>query len=160
KGKYVVIEGNTRVTVLRMQRNRLDAEKATLDRAKTSKKSHTPEAVKALKEQIARLEQIKTDTLVLRAQEVDAANADQLEGTLPHRHSVRHINHARPWSPYATNLYLLDEYRKLHKKKHDELPTQLDDELVKEVANMVSLAKTTARRNLQSAAAFSNFKLR
>lgn len=160
KGKYVVIEGNTRVTVLRMLRERLDAAKATLARAKTSKKGHTPEAVEALKEQIARLELIQADTVVLRASEVDAADSEELEEILPHLHSVRHINHARSWSPYATSLYLFDEYRKLHKKRHGKLPTQLDDDLVEQVANLVSLTKTKARRNLQSAAAYSNFKLR
>jgi hypothetical protein len=78
-----------------------------------------------------------------------------------HLHSVRHINHAQQWHPYATNLYLLDEYRKLHRKKYPGTPlTKLDDELVKQVANLVALSPTMARRNLQSAAAYSNFKLR
>jgi hypothetical protein len=161
KGKYVVIEGNTRVTVLRMLRARLDAEKETLERASRAKKGHTPEAVQTLREQITHLEKIKADTLKIQAWEVDAATSAQLEDILPHLHSVRHINHAKQWSPYATNLYLLDEYRKLHRKKYPNKPlTKLDDDLVKQVANLVSLSRVTARRNLQSAAAYSNFKLR
>ena len=113
RGKYVVIEGNTRVTVLRMLRARLEGEKDSLERASRAKKGHTPEAVESLKAQIAVLEQIVKDTLKIRALVVNASTSAELEEILPHLHNVRHINHAKQWSPYATNLYLLDEYRTL-----------------------------------------------
>lgn len=161
KGKYVVIEGNTRVTVLRILRARLKPEKETLERASRAKKGHTPEAVEALRAEIASLEQIVKDTRKIRAIVVDAANSSQLQEILPHVHSVRHINHAKDWGPFAENLYLLDEYRRLHRKKYSGKPlTSLDEDLVKQVAELVSLSRTKARHNLKSAAAFSSFKLR
>lgn len=161
KGKYVVLEGNTRTTVLQKLRNRLEAERNKLEKAEKAKRGHTLESLQALRDLITHLEKIKKDTTYIHALEVNAKTPEELEEILPHLHSVRHINHAKQWSPYATNLYMLEEYRKLHRRKFPGKPlTTLDDDLVKEVAAMMSLSAIKTRRNLQSASAFSNFKLR
>ena len=161
KDQYVVIEGNTRTTVLRKLRSRLEAERNKLTRIEKSKKGYSPEAVEQLRNLVDHLEKVKKDTTRIHAMVVNAATTEELEAILPSLHSVRHINHANPWSPYATNLYMLEEYRKLHRRRYPgKLLTKLEDDLVKQVADMVSTSVIKARRNLQAACAFSGFKVR
>jgi hypothetical protein len=67
---------------------------------------------------VNRLGKLRTVTANIQVRVVNAATSAELGDILPHLHSARHINHAKQWSPYATNLGMLDEYRKLRRKKH------------------------------------------
>jgi hypothetical protein len=161
KGHYIVLEGNTRTVVLRRIRDRLEKEKAKLERMNERKKSY---AAKDLDEQgqiVNQLDQIVKDTDQLTVYPVDAKTPEELEEKLPRLMGVRHITHAQQWSPYALNLYILSLYRRMFYEKHKaDTDLKLEDDLIKKVAAEVSLPQTKTRRNIQSASAFSHFKRR
>jgi hypothetical protein len=76
----VVIEGNTRTTVLRGLRVRLERE------------------IQAVREVVNRLGKLRTVTANIQVRVVNAATSAELGDILPHLHSARHINHAKQWS--------------------------------------------------------------
>ncbi len=159
KGHYIVVEGNTRVSVLRSIRGpRLEREKAKL--SKFTKGSKMPaEEIKQQQLHVERLEAIFNDTDRLQVYPVNAATAAELEEKLPRLLGVRHITHARQWGPYATNLYITSLYERLFRDQYgDEEPLRLEQHLIARVASMVSLGETKTRRNIQAASAFSHFK--
>jgi len=161
KGHYIVLEGNTRTVVLRRIRDRLEKERAKLERMNERKKSY---AAKDLDEQgqvVNQLDQIVKDTDQLTVYPVDAKTPEELEEKLPRLMGVRHITHAQQWSPYALNLYILSLYRRMFYEKHKAgTNLKLEDDMIKNVAAEVSLPQTKTRRNIQAAAAFSHFKRR
>jgi hypothetical protein len=155
---YVVVEGNTRVSVLRNIRNiRLARERGKLE--KFLKGKTPPEELKQQQERVTRLESIVKDTDKLLVYPVNAKTPDELEEKLPRLLGVRHIMHARQWGPYATNLYITSLYRRLFQDQYgDDEPLRLEQHLISRVAAMVSLGDTRTRRNIQSASAFDHFK--
>lgn len=156
-GSYVVVEGNTRTVALRALRGeRLERERKKLEKVK---KSRFGEEVKIQEETVRRLEEIVERTNMLRVFPVAASTVGELQAILPRLLGVRHISHAKEWKPYATNLYILSLYEGLFRKRHGEkTDLRLEDDLVKSVADMVSLGDTKTRRNIQAASAFSHFK--
>lgn len=161
KGHYIVLEGNTRTVVLRRIREKLEKEKAKLERMNEKKKSYAAKELEEQRQVINQLEQIVQDTDQLTVYPVDAKTPDELEEKLPRLMGVRHITHAQQWSPYALNLYILSLYRRMFYEKHKPgTDLKLEDDLIKEVAAEVSLPPTKTRRNIQAASAFSHFKRR
>jgi hypothetical protein len=161
KGHYIVLEGNTRTVVLRRIRDRLDKERAKLERMTERKKSYAAKDLDEQGEVVNQLEQIVKDTDQLTVYPVDAKTPEELEEKLPRLMGVRHITHAQQWSPYALNLYILSLYRRMFYEKHKAgTDLKLEDDLIKKVAAEVSLPSTKTRRNIQAASAFSHFKRR
>ncbi|HEV2801103.1 MAG TPA: hypothetical protein VGW12_11430 [Pyrinomonadaceae bacterium] len=159
KGRYIVVEGNTRTTVLRKLRTKLESRQLKLDKIKSKKKGFSARDVSDLEKEVAKLRQIVADTEDLTVYPVNAKNAEELEEKLPRLLGVRHITHAQQWSPYATNLYILSLYQRLFTDRYgDDAELTLEDDLIKDVSAMVSLNETKARRNIQAASAFSHFK--
>jgi hypothetical protein len=156
---HIVVEGNTRVSVLRSIRGaRLERERAKLEKFNKGGKV-PPEELKQQRQLVAQLEGIAKDTDKLVVYPVKAATLQELEEKLPRLLGVRHIMHARPWSPYATNLYILSLYERVFHEQHgEEEALRLEQHLIARVASMVSLGETKTRRNLQAASAFSHFK--
>lgn len=161
KGYYVVVEGNTRTVALRYLRGeRLDRERKMLDKLKGTSTS-AKHVVQAQESLVASLEGIVAATNALQVFPFAANSPEELEQKLPRLLGVRHIAHAQQWQPYATNLYILSLYERLFREKHGKGKTLvLEAPLLKEVANMVSRSDTTARKNIQAAAAYSDFKRR
>lgn len=161
KGYYIVVEGNTRtVTLRRLRGERLEQERKTLAKLQASGNAakHVKEAQEKL---VASLEIIVANTNELQVFPFAADTAEELERRLPRLLGVRHIAHVQQWQPYATNLYILSLYEKLFRERYGkDKELVLETPLVKEVANMVSRKDTVTRRNIQSAAAFSDFKRR
>ena len=90
---------------------------------------------------------------------MNAASIEELEEKLPRLLGVRHITHARQWGPYATNLYITSLYERLFRERHGEDdPLRLEQDLIAQVAAMVSLGDTKTRRNIQAALSFGHFK--
>jgi hypothetical protein len=158
-GHYIVVEGNTRTVALRALRgDRLDRERKKLEKIKKSK---TPfaEELKEQTELVDQLEAIVAATAQLRVFPVAAKTVEELLDRLPRLLGVRHINHSQPWKPYATNLYILSLYERLFRQRHGDKPSlRLEQDLISEVAKLVSLGETKTRRNIQAASAFTHFK--
>lgn len=156
---YIVVEGNTRVSVLRNVRGpRIERERAKLD--KFTKGGKMPaEEIKQQQRHVEQLETIIKDTDNLTVYPVVATSTAELEEKLPRLLGVRHITHARQWGPYATNLYITSLYERLFRERYgSEVPLRLEHDLVGGVASMVSLGETKTRRNIQAASAFGHFK--
>ena len=160
-GHYVVVEGNTRTAVLRRLRGtRLPREEARLQRM--TDRSRTPrEELREQEEQVTRIRRVIADTELLSVFPVRAETPADLETVLPKLLGVRHVSHARQWTPYATNRYMLSLYERRFYARHgrDE-PLRLEQDLVRSVAELLSLGTTKARRNIQAASAFDHFRTR
>jgi hypothetical protein len=158
-GHYIVVEGNTRTAVLRTIRNPvIQRERKKLERL--TKGGKVPaEEIRQQEQLIARLEGVIAATESLVVYPVIAATAAELEEKLPRLLGVRHITHAKQWTPYATNLYITSLYDRLfHDKFGEDEALRLVPSLITEVSAMVSLGDTKTRRNIQAASAFGHFK--
>lgn len=158
-GHYIVVEGNTRTVALRALRGeRLEREQKKLEKLRKSP-SRFAEELKVQEQTVERLEDVAARTTMLRVFPVAANSVEELQAILPRLLGVRHISHAREWKPYATNLYILSLYEKLFRGRHGEKGAlRLEDDLVNQVGNMMSLGGTKTRRNIQAASAFTHFK--
>lgn len=158
-GHHIVVEGNTRTVALRALRGeRLDRERKKLEKLKKTP-TRFGEELRLQQDMVDRLEKIVSQTDQLRVFPVAAKSVEELQAILPRLLGVRHISHAREWKPYATNLYILSLYERLFRARHgDKIPLRLEDDLINQVASMVSLGGTKARRNIQAASAFTHFK--
>ncbi len=158
KGYFVVVEGNTRTVALReLRTSRLDRERKKLEKIK--KAPGMAEELKEQEETVQRIEDVVASTEMLRVFPVTAKTVEQLQSVLPRLLGVRHITHAHEWKPYATNLYILSLYNRLFRQRHgDKVKLALEDDLVRAVAEMVSLDVGKTRRNIQAASAFTYFK--
>lgn len=158
-GHFIVVEGNTRTVALRgIRGERLDRERKKLDKISKSK---TPfaEELKEQTELVQQLEHVVAATDNLKVYPVAAQSTQELMDRLPRLLGVRHINHAQPWKPYATNLYMLSLYERLFRQRYGDKPSlRIEQDLIAEVAKMVSLGETKTRRNIQAASAFTHFK--
>lgn len=156
---HIVVEGNTRISVLRNIRGlRLEREKAKL--AKFTKGGKLPaNEIKQQQRLVEQLEAITQDTDKLQVYPVVASTTAELEAKLPRLLGVRHISHAKQWGPYATNLYITSLYdRVFHERYGEKEELRLENDLIARVAAMVSLKPTKTRRNIQAASAFGRFK--
>jgi hypothetical protein len=158
-GHHIVVEGNTRTVALRALRGeRLDRERKKLEKLKKTP-TRFGEELRLQQDVVDRLEKIVSQTDQLRVFPVAAKSVEELQAILPRLLGVRHISHAREWKPYATNLYILSLYERLFRGRHGEkIALRLEDDLINQVASMVSLGGTKARRNIQAASAFTHFK--
>jgi hypothetical protein len=158
-GHYIVVEGNTRTVALRALRGgRLERERKKLEKLKKTP-TRFEEELRIQQGLVDRLETIANQTDQLRVFPVAAKSVEELQAILPRLLGVRHISHAQDWKPYATNLYILQLYERLFRARHgDKGSLRLEDDLINEVASMVSLGSTKTRRNIQAASAFTHFK--
>lgn len=158
RGWYVVVEGNTRTAVLRRIRDRLNRLREKLARVKRSPRSYAAHEVDEIEREIERLEQIVSDTEQIQVSPVNAETVEELQAVLPRLLGVRHIQHAKQWTPYAQDLYLLSLYDALWRHERPGKPLALEKELLQRVGDIISLSEGDTRRAIQAAAAFSHFK--
>ena len=153
---HVVVEGNTRISVLRSIRTRLPKEQAKLDRMK--KGSFPPPEIQRQGDLIEHIKALIEATDVLRVVPVNAKSVSDLLAKLPRLLGVRHIKPARQWTPYATNLYIIKLYEKAFARLYGQKKVTLDDEALDEVARQVPLKHEEIRKSIQAAYAFGHFK--
>jgi len=155
EGRYLVVEGNTRVVALRTIRRTFEDETMRLLRAQ--------ERGDARGEAQAR-ERLKRHEAVVRASEkievhrVKAKDAAEIAERLPRLLGVRHLSHAQNWRSSAVNLYLLALYREAWSDLNGDAPLSLDEDLLVRVTQSTSVSVWRARRGVQTAAAFLHFK--
>jgi hypothetical protein len=160
KGKYIILEGNTRKTALnQIRENRFPREKKKLERISKNAKGFATKDLKDQEGLVTKISDVIDETAELDVLVVDARNTKELEEKLPRLLAVRHVSHAKEWSPYALNLYILSLYERLFIERYKSLEDlRLEADLIRQVSDMVSLSYTKTRRNLQAASAFSKFK--
>ncbi len=156
-GRYLVVEGNTRVVALRTIRKAWEEETARLLRAQARGDARA-EALATQK--LARSEAVVRASERLEVQPVRAASPAELAERLPSLLGVRHLSHAQNWRASAVNLYLLALYREAFVERRGQEPLSLDDELLARVAQSTAVSPWRARRGVQTASAFLHFKAR
>lgn len=154
---HIVVEGNTRVSLLKRLPERLEREKKKLDRlikAGGPQSQITPQSVL-----ISKIEQLMADTQKVTVVPVVASDAEELRTKLPRLLGVRHVVPAKGWGPYATNLYIISLYESAYAEKHgpDE-PLRLDQPILDRVAMELPLKPDQIRKNIQAVSAFSHFR--
>ena len=159
KGMFIVVEGNTRTVALRdIHRNRLPKEEKKLHSMKTGRKGFAAHQIKEQEELVARLKEIVRDTKKIEVRPLNAKTVEELKHKLPRVLSVRHIQGAKTWGNYAEDLWILERYVALFQMKFPKDSLRWEQSLINAVAEEASLSSTTARRKLQAASAFSDFK--
>jgi hypothetical protein len=161
-GVNIVVEGNTRTAVLRRIRAELAELRAKQKRLERSARSFAPNEAENLQREIADLEEIVEQTAKVEVHFVDAKTADELLDVLPRLLGVRHIVHAKQWTPYAQNLFLASLYYRAFRARYPDpkVELKLEKDLLKEVGDIVSMTERDTRRAIQVAQAYSHFKLR
>ena len=157
KGHFVVLEGNTRTTVLRGIRRDLAREKSRLARAKRNA-FVDPEGVREQQRKVDRYERVVDATREIEVLPVSAKGPDELAQSLPRLLGVRHLSHAQKWRPYATNLYVFGVYRQLFEEAYGTDGLRLDDALLHQCAELVSLSAWKVRRSVQAVLGFNHFR--
>lgn len=155
---HIVVEGNTRVSLLKLLPERLARELKRLDRLV---KAGAPQSqVNPQKVLIGKIEQLIADTREVTVYPVNAADATELRLKLPRLLGVRHVMPAKGWGPYATNLYTISLYESAYYDKHgpDE-PLRLEQSILDQVATELPLKPDQIRKDIQAVSAFSHFRL-
>lgn len=161
KHHYVVLEGNTRLVTLRRLRQRVPQETEKLAKMKAAKTKYTQRELDEQAAYVAQLEGVVAATDELIVYPIDADTPEELEEKLPRLMGVRHITHARPWPPFAENLFILRLYEKLFRERHtDGRDLAIENDLVAKVGHKVSIKERKTRQRIQAASAFSHFKRR
>ena len=156
-GRYLVVEGNTRVVALRTIRKAWEDESARLLRAQARGDAR---AEAEARERLVRHEAVVRASERLEVHPVPAASPAELAERLPRLLGVRHLSHAQNWRASAVNLYLLALYREAFADAHEDAPLRFDEELLARVAQGTAVSVWRARRGVQTAAAFLQFKSR
>lgn len=160
RGRYIVVEGNTRREALRRIRVQYAKEQEKLARMKRSgrRQSYAQHDIEAQEALVRQFERLIADTETLTVVPIDADTVEELEAKLPRVLAVRHITGAKPWDNYAEDLWLLARYDMLFKSKHPGESLRLDLVLIRQIADEASISDVAAKRSLLAASCFSHFK--
>jgi hypothetical protein len=154
-GRYLVIEGNTRVVALRTICRGLERETARLLRARALGDGAQMEDAA---DRVARHERVVRACEAIEVRPVEARSPAELAETTPPLLGVRHLAHAQEWSAWAVNLYLLSLYRQIWAAEHGRAPLRLEEAILARVAANAALSASKARRAIQTATAFLHFR--
>lgn len=158
--KYVAVEGNTRITVLRKIRARLEKERKKLAKMQSGRKRYAPHDIASQERLVADLERVVADTAQLPVVPLLAKSIEELERKLPRVLAVRHITGAKGWGNYAEDHWLLLRYDDLFRKMHGERELFWDEALIKQLSREAAIGVTKARRQIVAASCFSHFRVR
>lgn len=158
--KHVVLEGNRRRLALEVIRKEtLPKERRKLERMQKKSSTYDSVEIDEQKELVDRLERIVADTEQLTVVPIDADTYDELDVKLPRVLAVRHITGAKEWGNYAEDLWLLERFNDLFRRKHGEDTGPFwDDEVIGRVSDEASLSKMKTKWQLKSASWFSHFR--
>jgi len=157
EGRYLVVEGNTRVVALRTIRRTFEEETVRLLRAQERGDARGETQAR---ERLKRHEPVVQASEKIEVHRVKAKDAAEIAERLPRLLGVRHLSHAQNWRASAVNLYLLALYREAWADVYGDAPLRLDDDLLARVSQSTSVSVWRARRGVQTAAAFLHFKER
>lgn len=155
---YIVVEGNTRVSLLKRLPERLAREEKRLERLI---KAGAPQSqVFPQQALITKIKQLIADTRAVTVYPVLAKDAEELRLKLPRLLGVRHVMPAKSWGPYATNLYTISLYESAFYRKHGAGETlRLEQSILDQIATEIPLKPEQIRKDIQAVSAFSHFRL-
>lgn len=154
---YIVVEGNTRISLLKRLPARLEKERAKLDRL--TKAGGPQSQINQQATLISKIERVVADTATVTVYPLIAADVTELRQKLPRLLGVRHVRHAQTWGPYAENLYIISLYESAFYEKYGENePLRLEKPILDRVATDLPLKADQIRKNIQAVSAFSHFK--
>lgn len=154
---HIVVEGNTRVSLLKRLPERLEREQKKFDRLV---KAGAPQSqINPQIQLVAKVEQLIADTRTVTVVPVIAKDAEELRSKLPRLLGVRHVMPAKGWGPYATNLYIISLYESAYAEKFGASePLRLEQTILDQVAMELPLKPDQIRKNIQSVSAYSHFR--
>jgi len=156
-GRYLVVEGNTRVVALRTIRRNLERERTRLLQARAL---DDVAQIREASDRVGRHERVVEASTQLQVSPVEADSPAELAETVPPLLGVRHLAHAQEWGPWAINFYLLSLYRQLWADTHAGAAVRLDDALLAQIATTAAMSTTKTRWCIQTATAFLAFRAR
>jgi len=158
--RYIVIEGNTRTSVLTRVRERLPKEKEKLAKLEKGRGTgpETPE-IRRQRGLVEKIESLIAETAKIRVLPIRAANTEELATALPRLHGVRHVAAAKPWGPHAVGLYIRLLYQERFEVAYPGEALRIDDVTIQEVSSMLPRKPDEIRKNIQAASAFAHFRL-
>jgi hypothetical protein len=158
KGHFVVLEGNTRTTALRLIRRDFEKEKRRL--AKFKKNAYSdPVAVQDQEEVVAAYAAVVKATETIEVSPVAASGPAELAYAVPRLLGVRHITHAQQWKPHATNFYVYTIYRQVFDNAYGSREgLKLEEPLLRQTADLVSLNAYKVRKAVQIVLSFNHFR--
>ena len=158
-GKYIVVEGNRRLSTLRRVRDRLvrEADKLARMRSKGAK-TYAKSTIDEQTQLVSQLEAIIDDTNNLDVLPLEAKDLAQLRERLPRVLAVRHISGPRKWGNYAADVWLLDRYAQLYEDDFPGEDLKWKPDLIHQVADEASISAVKAKRQLKAASCYSHFK--
>ncbi len=158
--RYVVIEGNTRTSVLTRVRGKLPKERSRLAKLEAAR-GGGPETTEIRRQKvlIAKIEALVASTNKVKVLPIRAKTVAELNAVLPRLHGVRHVAPAKPWGPHAVGLYIRSLYQERFAKAYPGEDLRIDDTIIAEVASMLPRKPDEIRKNIQAASAFAHFKL-
>lgn len=154
--KNLVVEGNTRTSILRRARVRLDESKRKLEKLKEGGRQSI---IAEVEREVKQLQSLVDDTKTLKVQCVLADTPEELKAKLPRLLGVRHVSGAKDWLPYATNVYISDIYEEMFLDAYPGEEVRLVEPLIKAAAKIFSLSPDKARKRIQACSMFDHFKL-
>lgn len=154
---YIVVEGNTRVSLLKRLPGTLEREQKKLERmVKAASPEHQIDPQATL---IRKIEQLMAATKELTVYPVIAKDTAELRAKLPRLLGARHVMHANPWTPYALNLYIISLYeRAFYEQFGPKEQLRLEQTILSRIATDLPLKPDEIRKNIQAASAFSHFR--
>jgi hypothetical protein len=157
--RYVVIEGNTRTSVLTRVRERLPKERERLQRLEKARGGgpETPD-LRRQKALVAKIEALIASTKKIKVLKIRASTVKELKAVLPRLHGVRHIQQAKPWGPHAVGLYILSLYQERFAATYPGEDLRIDDDVIADIAAMLPKKPDEIRKNIQAVSAFEHFK--
>ncbi|MCL4819438.1 MAG: hypothetical protein KJ067_09865 [Vicinamibacteria bacterium] len=144
-GRYLVLEGNSRLCALR----RLHRRARELEARADGRVRPRLEALRAVAAATGQLDVIP----------VVARDARELGEVLPRLLGVRHITHARQWRPAALHRYIHGLYARAHAEARGG-PLTLEESLLRGVGGQVCLATWRVRRAVQAVTMQADFERR
>ncbi|HEX4694479.1 hypothetical protein [Sphingomonas sp.] len=157
--RYVVVEGNTRTSVLKTVRERLPREIEKLEKLRRGQGGGFPAPELSRQEkQVEKIKDLIAKTDTVKVFPVKADTAAELTQILPRLHGVRHVAPAQGWGPHAVGLYIMSLYQERFHAQFPGEELRIDDGILSQIAEVLPRKKDDIRRNIQASSAFGHFR--
>ena len=155
--KCVAVEGNRRVASLKFIKDVLRLK--TVEKLKQAQAKNIKGKIIEFTADLDRIDAVIESTKELGVLFIDVGSAQELEQALTILLSVRHINGAKTWSPYASDSWIYDRYKKIFEIKNPGEQLKFDNELIKSLSEEASITQNQGKKKLRAMSWFENFKV-
>ena len=154
--KYVVVEGNRRITTLNYIINSMKPK--ALKNEATAQRGNNVKKLQDAKAELDKINDVIANVEMLEVKLVVVEKPEELEHALTKLLSIRHINGAKEWIPLASDMWLYSQYKRIFELKHGEVPLVVDPEIIQELSGEASITPIIGKQKIRSVAMFDNFK--